>query len=274
MEKRSAFRASEPARDLRVCTPRFLPPEKRAEADKIAIEHNPENRRDDADLPPPDPESADRLVVERRVYWGKGRAHLTVGFLDNPPHDLRVRILSHMNAWGETADVKFVESSAEPQVRIARLDSPLEMSGYWSYLGTDILSIAEDQPTMNLEGFTMDTSDAEFVRVIRHETGHTLGFPHEHMRAELIERLDEEKVIAEFMRTQGWSRQTVINQLLIPLEKSSILGSRAADANSIMCYQIPGSLTTDGLVIPGGTDIGEIDRQIAAKLYPKPVPTA
>ena len=62
--------------------------------------------------------------------------------------------------------------------------------------------------------------------------------------------------------------------LLIPLEKSSILGSRAADANSNMCYQIPRLLTTDGRAIPGGTDIGKIDRQIAAKLYPKAVPAA
>jgi hypothetical protein len=30
------------------------------------------------------------------------------------------------------------------------------------------------------------TPDAEFYRVVRHETGHTLGFPHEHMRKEII----------------------------------------------------------------------------------------
>jgi hypothetical protein len=43
---------------------------------------------------------------------------------------------------------------------------------------------------MNLEGFTMKTPDSEFHRVVRHETGHTLGFPHEHMRAELVKRID------------------------------------------------------------------------------------
>lgn len=255
--------------DVRVCTPRFLPAEKLARADQIAIDINPENRPDDAHLPPA-PKGAGRLVVDRRVYWGKEGVRLTVGFLDNPPADLRARILSHMNAWNLTANVQFVESRAEPQVRIARVDAPPAVSGYWSYLGTDILSIPEDEPTMNLEGFTMKTPDAEFFRVVRHETGHTLGFPHEHMREELIGLLDRQKVIDEFMRTQGWDEQTVINQLLIPLHRSSILGSRDADANSIMCYQVPARLTKNGKAIPGGLDIGKIDREIAAELYPRP----
>jgi hypothetical protein len=122
---------------------------------------------------------------------------------------------------------------------------------------------------MNLEGFTMDTPDSEFFRVVRHETGHTLGFPHEHMRKELIERLDPEKVIVDFMRTQGWTRRDVINQLLTPLESASILGSATADANSIMCYQVPGRLTKDGRAIAGGLDINDLDYQIAGALYPK-----
>jgi hypothetical protein len=197
---------------------------------------------------------------------------LTVGFLDGPSAALREKILAHMNAWAETANVLFVEAQTNPQVRIARYDSPPAMSGYWSYLGTDILTIPADQPTMNLEGFTMNTPESEFFRVVRHETGHTLGFPHEHMRKEIIERLDRAKVIEEFGRTQGWSEEEVIAQVLTPLEKSSILGSRAADANSIMCYQIEAHLTKDGRAIAGGLDIDAIDRAIVARLYPKPTP--
>src|SRR5436190_2022576 len=81
--------------------------------------------------------------------------------------------------------------------------------GYWSNLGTDILLITRGRPTMNLEAFTMTTPDAEFFRVVRHEGGHTLGFPHEHIRKAIIDRLDREKVIADFMTTQGWTRQEV-----------------------------------------------------------------
>ena len=58
-------------------------------------------------------------------------------------------------------------------MRIARIDSG-DQSGYWSYLGTDILSIAAGEPTMNLQEFSMDTPESEFHRVVRHETGHAL----------------------------------------------------------------------------------------------------
>ena len=48
------------------------------------------------------------------------RVRLTVGFLDNPPADLRARIVSHMNAWGAFCNVQFTETATNPQVRIAR----------------------------------------------------------------------------------------------------------------------------------------------------------
>ena len=79
--------------------------------------------------------------------------------------------------------------------------------GYWSYLGTDILQIPKDQPTMCLQD--MDTqSEAELRRVVRHETGHTLGFPHEHLRREVVERIDPEKAYAYFGWVSGWACKT------------------------------------------------------------------
>ena len=207
------------------------------------------------------------LLVARR--WPSKGVKLTVDFLDNASAALRARILLHMNAWSKTANVQFVESHTDPQVRIARLEDPPEMSGYWSYLGTDILEIPRSEPTMNLEGFTMDTSEGEFHRVVRHETGHTLGFPHEHMRRELVERIDAEKAISFFGRTQNWTPDEVRAQVLTPIEESSILGTPHADQQSIMCYQIPGFLTTDGEPILGGTDIDASDFAFAGSVYPK-----
>jgi hypothetical protein len=143
------------------------------------------------------------------------------------------------------------------------------MDGYWSYVGTDILTIARDEPTMNLEGFTMRTPESEFRRVVRHEAGHTLGFPHEHMRKAIIERLDREKTIAHFMKTQGWSRREVIDQVLTPLEESALLGTAVTDETSIMCYDMPGFLTKDGRPVTGGMDINKSDADFIARLYPK-----
>jgi len=151
-------------------------------------------------------------------------------------------------------------------VRIARTVG----DGYWSYLGTDILSIQADAPTMNLESFTMTTPESEFHRVVRHETAITMGFPHEHMRRELVAKIDPERAIRYFKDTQGWSREEVEQQVLTPIEESSLLGTAHADPKSIMCYQIPGIITKDGKPIIGGLDIDKSDYAFVGKIYPKP----
>lgn len=257
-----------------VCAPRHLPRREWPRAATNAIAVNPDNR------PPgleedevPVGSEGEKLAIDVTRYWGKKGVHLTVGFFETPDQALRRRILLHLNAWGKSANVVFLESAAEPQVRIARRTAneaaPGE-DGYWSNLGTDILLIGPDRPTMNLEAFTMQTLDSEFYRVVRHEAGHTLGFPHEHMRKALVERLDREKVIRDYMKTQGWTRQEVIDQVLTPLEESSLLGTPMAEAASIMCYEISGELTLDGKPIVGGTDITANDHAFAAQIYPRP----
>ncbi len=258
--------------ELIVCTPRSLPRDKRVEAAQRAIQINPANQ------PPPavaahalagGPMGRERLAIVVGQRWPASGIKLTVGFLDNSPEDLQARILLHMNAWAKTANVQFVASNTDPKVRIARLDSPPEMSGYWSYIGTEIMSIPANEPTLNLEGFTMNTPESEFHRVVRHETGHTLGFPHEHMRRQLVAKIDPDKAIEYFGRTQGWSADEVRQQVLTPLEDSSLIETPQSDAHSIMCYQIPGVLTKDGKPIIGGTDIDKKDYTFAASCYPK-----
>lgn len=252
-----------------VCVPKILPQDLRLLAANVASEINPANHapieRLMSVLPGyvPKPEHLAALTTR---FWYTGGVRLTVGFIDDAPSDLRARILSHMNAWSKTANVEFVETSADPQVRIARLPG----DGYWSWLGTEILSIPADQPTMNLEGFTMNTDESEFHRVVRHETGHTLGFVHEHMRRELVEKIDVDKAIAYYQATEGWSPDMTRQQVLTPIEESSLRGTAYADPSSIMCYQIPGSITKDGKAIIGGLDIDDLDYEFAAKLYPKP----
>jgi hypothetical protein len=170
-----------------------------------------------------------------------------------------------MNAWGTFSNVQFSETSQNAQVRISRTQG----DGYWSYLGTDVLSIGANNPTMNLDSFTMNTRDSEFFRVVRHETGHTLGFPHEHMRSEIVDKIDREKAIAYFMRTQGWTREQVIAQVLTPLNQSALMASAQADPNSIMCSWLPAEIMKSGVGIPGGTDIDATDGQFAGTVYPK-----
>jgi hypothetical protein len=124
---------------------------------------------------------------------------------------------------------------------------------------------------MNLQGFTLNTPDSEYRRVVFHETGHTMGFPHEHMRKELVERLDVSATINYFRKTQGWSAQEVREQVLTPVPESELIATEHADEESIMCYQLPASITKDGKPITGGDVINARDAAFVAKIYPKAI---
>ena len=208
----------------------------------------------------------DHLALLTAKYWGAKGVKLSVSFLDNPSQALRSKLLAHMNAWRTVghANVSFTEVPSGGQVRIARNEG----DGYWSYLGTDVLQIPANEPTMNLDSFSEGTPDSEFYRVVRHETGHTLGWPHEHLRQELVSLLDRAKTIAYFGRNQGWNEQTVIDQVLTPLDPASIRATTHADSTSIMCYDISGECTMSGEPIPGGVDIDAADAAFAASQYP------
>src|SRR5436305_2094703 len=223
-----------------VCTPKSLPKRLWVKAAETATKINPVNAPLQGHFAAlaeafADPQLFITLVTSK--YWGPTPRTLAVSFLESTPADLRARILSHMNAWTKTASIQFVETHGAGQVRISR--GP---GGYWSYLGTDILHIPQNRQTMNLEGFTMNTPESEFKRVVRHETGHTYGFAHEHMRKELVARIDPQKAYDYFLRTQGWNRTVVDQQVLTPLDAASIMGT-PPDQTSIMCYQLPGSIT-------------------------------
>jgi len=255
-----------------VCVPKSLPAHRLAAAARRAIEINPANavQHRPVERTPLGRRGGPRrltLLVGRR--WPTTGVRLTVKFLDNPPKDLRARILLHMNAWAKSANVHFTETSGTGKVRIARLDSPPDLSGYWSYIGTEILEIPAGEPTFNLEAFTMKTPESEFHRVVRHEAGHTLGFEHEHMRKALVQKIDRKKAIAFFDKTQGWTPLEVEQQVLTPLADATIMGTLEADPLSIMCYQIPGSITKDGKPIAGGIDINPKDFAFASSIYPK-----
>lgn len=248
------------------CTLKVLPSRLLVKAAEVARKINPVNAPQPgplaavgADLPL-DPM---KIALLTSKYWGPATRQLTVSFTESAPTDLRARIVSHLNAWATSGGVSFVETSGTGDVRISR-----EPGGYWSYLGTDVKLIPTDQQTMNLEGFTMRTPESEYNRVVRHEAGHTLGFPHEHMRRELVARIDPDKAYAYFLATQGWDKTTVDQQVLTPLDDASIFAT-PADQTSIMCYQLPSSITHDGQPILGGMDINVTDFVFAGLIYPK-----
>lgn len=244
------------------CTIKELPKELAAEGALEAVRQNPLNQPAARALLLPD---VTRIAVTS-TYFRSGGVDLAVWFMETTREDLQAKILSHFNAWGERCNVQFkvATSQATSQVRISR--GP---GGYWSFLGTDILSIPTNQPTMNLEGFRLTTPESEYRRVVRHEVGHTLGCPHEHARREIVDLLDPAKVIAYFGRTQGWSEREVRAQILTPLDERSIRGTPHAQQDSLMAYSFPGTVTKSGKPIPGGVDITPEDAAFMATIYQK-----
>jgi len=252
-----------------VCRTKLLTPEESVIALRRSVEVNPANAMEHGEptgLRRGDPRRLALVIAHR---WPASGVRLSVQFLDNPRNALRTRLLEHMNAWGARANVRFDETKGVGMVRIARLDRPEADAGYWSYVGTEILAIADDKPTMNLEGFTMSTEESEFLRVVRHEAGHTLGFEHEHMRSDLVARIDRAKAFVYYKANYDWSRKDTELQVLTPLKARSLMATTESDPTSIMCYQIPAEITKDGKAIPGGDDIGEKDFAFAARVYPK-----
>jgi hypothetical protein len=247
------------------CRIMSVPPRLLKDAAALATRLNPVNAplREFAFVGDGLPEDPLSLTLRTTKYWGPAPRTLTVSFMEATATDLRARLLGHMNAWAQFCGVRFTETANAGDVRISR-----GQGGYWSYLGTDIHLIPTNRQTMNLQGFTMSTVDSEFFRVVRHETGHTLGFPHEHMRKALVDRIDRQKAYAYFLRTQGWDQQTVDQQVLTPLDPTEIIGTEA-DQDSIMCYQLPAEITKDGQPIHGGVDINASDGRFAGIVYPK-----
>ncbi|KAL0058792.1 hypothetical protein AAF712_014499 [Marasmius tenuissimus] len=141
----------------------------------------------------------------------------------------------------------------------------------WSYIGTQILEQTKpQQPTMNI-AVSPDLSNPDFVTTLLHETGHTLGFTHEHFRPGLIERIDEKEAIA-YYKTMGWTEDQTKRNVLKPLSPTHEYDlSYEMDIHSIMCYAIPNRILKDGSGdIPGGQDLSEYDKKHAAKVYPIP----
>lgn len=265
MAKRKLLNDSATVTQFIGCSIKELPQKDWLTAALMAIDENPSNAPPSRAIGLLENPTPDNIAMLATKWWKNGSVKLGVYFMDGGSTELQQRILSHMNAWGERSNVKFsLASAGVAQVRIVRTPG----SGYASFVGTDILQIPIGQPTMWLDSFSMSTPESEYRRVVRHETGHTLGCPHEHMRRAIVDRLDPTKTVAYFKRFQGWSAAETRQQVLTPIEEVALIATPLTDETSIMCYQLPGEITKDGQPVVGGEDINDLDFKFMSERYP------
>ena len=232
------------------CSVPLIPPDELDAAAANAVTVNPENRPRPQDQPPngtPKTEASKLLAASTTRFWGRGGVTLSVSFLDGGSQALRDRIVASMNGWSRFAKVRFVLTASGGHVRITRSGNL-----YWSKLGTDILLAVHNEPTMALGGFTDATSDATLREVVEHETGHTLGFDHEHLRPEIVARIDRAKALVYFANTQGWDNPKIERNVLTPLVRTDYVFTMKPDEQSVMCYNLPASIMVDSVAVQGG----------------------
>lgn len=197
--------------------------------------------------------------------WDLGRT-LNIAFMGG---DARVidRIKKQAERWLEFANVKFkwVASSEASNVRIA-FD---QNDGSWSYIGTDCLTVAANEPTMNYGWLEPGTSETEYARVVVHEFGHMLGMPHEHQHPKAGIPWDKEKVYAYYGGPpNNWSKEDIDNNLFARYDESQVAMGEF-DRQSIMLYPVPNELTVGDYQIGWNVDLSDGDKKFISWQYPK-----
>ena len=162
--------------------------------------------------------------------------------------------------WSAHANLKFdFNDAAKAQIRIAFDPS----DGAWSYVGTDCLSIPQNQPTMNL-GFQDGGTSA-------HEFGHAIGLGHEHQNPKGGIEWNEDVVIRDLAGPPNyWTPEQTRHNVIRKYSYDQIRGTEF-DPDSIMLYAFPGSWTKSGQGTHANEVLSDLDRAFIAseQAYPR-----
>jgi astacin (peptidase family M12A) len=206
-----------------------------------------------------------RAAVVRLKLWENGRT-LRVKFLDGV-REVQGKVEAVAKEWEELVNLEldFVSSGAAADVRI----SFAEQGFSWSTVGTDALTVPQNEATMNYGWLEPSTSIREYQRVVRHEFGHALGMIHEHQNPAALGQIpwDKPKVYAYYAQ-QGWTKEDVDFNIFDVLAEDTTNHS-AFDPTSIMEYAVPDSLTVGSYAIGWNTEFSPMDIEFMRRQYPK-----
>lgn len=255
-------------RTHKICSP-FVPgltvDSRRASSDEAATKERVDNLRV---MPMRGGPGFPRAAVERMKLWENGRT-LRVKFLDGPA-EVQARVEAVAKEWEAVANLKFeFVTSGTAQIRVSFAEKDFS----WSAVGTDALTVAANEPTLNLGWLEPTTSLREYQRVVRHEFGHALGMIHEHQNPAALGQIpwDKPKVYAYYAQ-QGWSQEDVDSNIFQVYSEDST-NHTAFDSTSIMEYAVPDSLTVGSYAIGWNTELSASDIEFMRRQYPRNAPS-
>lgn len=211
------------------------------------------------------------VLVTLEDIWENGKV-LTYAFMNGNFGGTTIqrnKVSTIIKEWEKYANVSFrlVNNPNQALIRIAF--NPRD--GSWSYVGKYIEQIPRRDPTMNLGWVDKRSAINEEDRaLVLHEFGHTLGMAHEHQSPlrEGTLTLKREDVIREYMRTQGWTRQDVEQQVLNVLNEREVSNFTTLDLKSIMMYSMPAYLNEQGIEVKENTELSLMDKAFMQIHYP------
>uniref|UniRef100_A0A4E9E819 Peptidase metallopeptidase domain-containing protein n=1 Tax=Gibberella zeae TaxID=5518 RepID=A0A4E9E819_GIBZA len=248
---------------IHMCTQMPIEPELQAQADMLSMQENPKNGHQlTAGDAVPGAQSPLALAIPVGSMWRNGRK-LRVRIL-NGSDKIKGKIKQYAEEWNNYSGVKFVfADSGDAEIRVN-----VNGNGHsWSYVGTENLAIPANKPTMNFGWLTDTTPDMEFSRVIVHEFGHALGCIHEHQSPAGGIPWDKEKAYVYYSSGNNWDRETV-DRNIFDYYSFTISRFSDVDKSSIMMYEIPKSITTDGYFTVSNTKLSDTDKAFIAGVYP------
>ena len=249
---------------IKTCVDRVLPSELIVQAAARAIEENPANAPavrftpgvGAGPLPPP------FLAVVTGKKWQNGRT-LRVRFLDGDPA-VQAKLQPYAQQWSDFANITFVfGDDPNAEIRIS-----FRQPGSWSFIGTDALTIAANEPTMNFGWLNSGTADEEYSRVVIHEFGHALGCIHEHSSPVANIPWDKEAVYRYYMGPpNNWSKAQVDFNLFERYSQDTTQFTQF-DRESIMLYPVPNQFTIGDFEVGWNTRLSTTDKEFIGTIYP------
>ena len=213
-----------------------------------------------------------RAVASKGAIWRQAdtvtketgnRLILKVHFLDGSAEE-RARVKRIAPEWSKHANIRFkFEQSGKSDIRIGFDPN----GGHWSHIGKNAMFVPSHERTMNLALRGERYPDS----TILHEFGHALGLKHEHQNPALRIKWNENAIIQELKKSQGWNEKKIRHNVINRLDATQT-NFTTFDRSSIMLYAIPNRWTIGNFETGYNTTLSATDKQFIAKLYPNTAP--